>query len=91
MENIQFIISLALYLIIPSTLVTLLVWIIYRRLKGKAWYSPGTGFVAEHLYMQWETKGAKAAVQEMVYERDDKKEPSETGENIEPQFFIKKE
>jgi hypothetical protein len=84
MENLNFYISIALYLIIPLSLFIILVLIIYRRIKGKKWFGSGTSFIAEHLYTQWESKEGKAAVEEIQYQRDHERDDAESGDPPEP-------
>jgi hypothetical protein len=80
MADIYRYIGLAFYLIIPLGVFALCLSIIWRKLKGKSLYQSGTSFVGEYIYQQWETKGRRTAVEEILYEREVKRNDPETGE-----------
>jgi hypothetical protein len=84
MENVFQYISIGLYMIIPVGVLALCISIIYKRIRGKNVHSPGTSFVGEYLFKQWETKEKRAAIEEIQYERDEKREDAESGEPPEP-------
>ena len=84
MESIFQYISIALYMLIPLGVLALCISIIYKRLRGKNVHSAGISFVGEYLFKQWETKGKRAAVEEIQYERDEKREDAESGDPPEP-------
>jgi len=77
-------ILIASYFIIPLGLLALIINIIYRKIKGKSMFTSGTTFVGENLYMQWETMSNKKAVEEIQYERDEKREDEDSGDPPEP-------
>lgn len=72
------------YFIIPLGLLALIINIIYRKIKGKSMFTSGTSFVGENLYMQWETMSNRKAVEEIQYERDEKRDEEDSGDPPEP-------
>ncbi len=67
-------------MIIPIGLLLLIINILYRKFKGKSWFTSGTSFVAENLYKSWETGEKKAAVEEIQYQREEKREEADSGD-----------
>jgi len=80
MEDLYRYISIGFYLLIPLGVLALVVSIIYRKIKGKSIYSAGTSFVGEYMFSLWETKGKKAAVEEMHYMSEDQREEADSGD-----------
>lgn len=72
------------YFIIPLGVFALIINIIYRKIKGKSMFTSGTTFVGENMFMLWETMSKKKAVEEIQYERDEKREDEDSGDPPEP-------
>jgi len=77
-------ILIASYFIIPLGVLALIINIIYRKIKGKSMFTSGTTFVGENIYMIWETMSSKKSVEEIQYERDEKREDEDAGDPPEP-------
>jgi hypothetical protein len=80
MDSLIQIITIAFYMIIPLGVLFLLVNIIYRKIRGKSIHSTGTIFVGEYIFKEWEPAGKRAAVEEIQYQREDKRDDAESGE-----------
>jgi hypothetical protein len=73
-------VGIAFYAIIPLGVLALCINIIYRKIRNKNICNSGTSFVGEYMYMLWETKGKRGAVEEIQYERDQKQDDAESGD-----------
>ena len=84
METLVQILTIGFYMIIPVGVLALMINIVYRRIKGKSWFNSGTSFVGENIYMEWDTLSKRKAIEEVQYEREDKRNDAESGDPPEP-------
>ena len=84
MSGISEYIGFFLAILIPGAVFVLLISLIWRRIKGKNTFSPGTTFIGEHVYKFWEPGQSKTAVEEIQYQREDEREEAEPGDPPEP-------
>jgi len=80
MDTLVQIVTIAFYMIIPAAVLFLLINIIYRRIKGKSIHSAGSIFVGEYIFKEWEPAGKRAAVEEIQYQREEKRDDAESGD-----------
>jgi hypothetical protein len=80
MEQYYQYLMIAAYMIIPIGVLLLIINIIYRKIKGKSMFTSGTTFVGENMISIWETENKKAAVEEIQYQREEKRDEAEPGE-----------
>jgi hypothetical protein len=68
--------------LLPGGVFALIVYIIYRRIRGKSTHTAGTSFVGENLFMNMGSKSNKSAMEEVQFIREDKRDDAESGDPL---------
>ena len=74
MENIGDYLSIAVFSILLIGIFIFCGWVIYRHWINKEWISPAARYYGEDLYMKFQNEDKKAAIEHVLYQREEERE-----------------
>lgn len=77
-------ISIIIPVVIMLVFIAFIAYAIYRRIKGKPWLTSGSVSVGRNIYMDFENKEKRTAMEEVIYQEEDEREEADGGEDPEP-------
>ena len=84
MENISDYLSIAVFSFLLIGIFIFCGWVIYRHWINKEWISPAARFYGEDLYMKFQSDDKKAAIEHVLYQKEEEGEEAFCEEDANP-------